>query len=128
VTSIHTYDPTTAPTALPALPPLPLGALAVGVANLLQDAAQLPQPRYIALFDPEQISIQFPPVQPSMTAITRWARRFGGVVITETRHGQDGPETWCRTTFSYYGVAVQAYARIPAGPGQQLTDQENPHA
>jgi hypothetical protein len=96
------------------LPPLPLGALAVGVANLLQDAAQLPQPRYVALFDPEQVSIQFAPVTASMKAITRWARRFGGVVTTETRPGQDGPETWCRTTFSYYGVTVKVYARIPA--------------
>jgi hypothetical protein len=116
VTSIHTYDPETAGPALPELPPLPLGALAVGVANLLQDAAQLPQPRYIALFDPEQISIQFAPAKPSMKAITRWARRFGGIVTTETRPGNDGPETWCSTKFSYYGVCVQAYARIPAVP------------
>jgi len=49
-------------------------------------------------------------------AITRWARRFGGVVITETRQGQDGPETWCTAKFSYYGVTVKAYARIPADP------------
>jgi hypothetical protein len=116
VTSIHTYDPKTAGPALPELPPLPLGALAVGVANLLQDAAQLPQPRYIALFDPEQISMQFAPAKPSMKAITRWARRFGGIVTTETRPGKDGPETWCSTKFSYYGVCVQAYARIPAVP------------
>lgn len=107
------YDPKTAGPALPELPPLPLGALAVGVANLLEDAAQLPQPRYIALFDPQQISMQFAPAKPSMNAITRWARRFGGVVITEHRQGKGGPETWCSTKFSYYGVSVQAYARIP---------------
>ena len=116
MTSIHTYDPQTAGPALPPLPPLPLGALAVGVANLLQDAAQLPQPRYVALFDPEQVSIQFAPVQASIKAITRWARRFAGVVTTETRPGQDGPETWCSTKFSYYGVSVKVYARIPADP------------
>ena len=116
MTTIQTYDPATAGPALPPLPPLPLGALAVGLANLLQDAAQLPQPRYIALFDPEQISMQFAPIQPSTKAITRWARRFGGVVITETRQGQDGPETWCTAKFSYYGVTVKAYARIPADP------------
>ena len=116
MTAIQTHDPSTAGPGLPELPPLPLGALAVGLANLLQDAAQLPQPRYIALFDPEQISMQFAPVQPSTRAITRWARRFGGVVITETRQGQDGPETWCTAKFSYYGVTVKAYARIPADP------------
>jgi hypothetical protein len=126
MTSIRTYDPAAAGTALPALPPLPIGALAVGVANLLQDAAQLPQPRYIALFDPEQITMQFPPAKPSMKAVTRWARRFGGIVTTETRQGTNGPETWCSTRFSYYGVTVKAYARIPAEPGQQLADQENP--
>jgi hypothetical protein len=115
MTTIQTYDPATAGPPLPPLPPLPLGALAVGLANLLQDAAQLPQPRYIALFDPEQISMQFAPIQPSTRAITRWARRFGGVVITETRDGRDGPEIWCTAKFSYYGVTVKAYARIPAG-------------
>jgi hypothetical protein len=114
MTSIHTYDPQTAGPALPPLPPLPLGALAVGVANLLQDAAQLPQPRYVALFDPEQVSIQFAPVKASIKAITRWARHFGGVVVTEARPSQDGPETWCTAEFSYYGVSVKAYARIPA--------------
>ena len=74
------------------------------------------------------ISIQFPPAKPSMKAIARWALRFGGIVISEPRQGQDGPETWCRTEFSYYGVAVRAYARIPAQHGQHLADQENPHA
>jgi hypothetical protein len=110
----RSYDPETAGPALPELPPLPLGALAVGVANLLEDAAPLPQPRYVALFDPEQISMQFAPAEPSVTAITRWAKRFGGVVVTEPRQGKGGPETWCSTKFSYYGVCVQAYARIPA--------------
>ena len=116
MTSIRTYDPTTEGPALPPIPPLPLGALAVGVANLLQDAAQLPQPRYVALFDPEQVSIQFAPVKPSLQAVARWARRFGGVVVTETRPSKDGPETWCTAKFSYYGVAVKVYARIPATP------------
>ena len=110
------YDPTTVGPALPELPPLPIGALAVGVANLLEDAAQLPPPRYIALFVPEQVSMQFAPAEPSMKAITRWAKRFGGVVITEHRQGKSGPEIWCSTKFSYYGVSVQAYTRVPAAP------------
>ena len=41
MTSIHTYDPADGP-ALPALPPLPIGVLAVGTAELLQQAADLP--------------------------------------------------------------------------------------
>ena len=43
MTSIHTYDPADGP-ALPELPPLPIGVLAVGTAELLQQAADLPQP------------------------------------------------------------------------------------
>ena len=69
-------------------------------------AADLPQPRYIAVFDPEQISMQFAPTRPALRAITRWARRFGGVVTSEARQRPRRPETWCRTKFSYYGVAV----------------------
>ena len=42
MTSIHIYDPATRRPALPDLPPLPIGALAVGLANLLQEAADLP--------------------------------------------------------------------------------------
>jgi len=110
----RSYDPKTAGPALPELSPLPIGALAVGLTNLLGDAAHLPQPRYIALFDPEQISMQFAPAEPSVAAITRWAKKFGGVVITEPHHGKRGSETWCSTKFRYYGVSVQAYARIPA--------------
>ena len=43
MTSIHTYDPSHG-AALPELPPLPIGVLAVGTADLLQQAADLPQP------------------------------------------------------------------------------------
>ena len=50
-----------------------------------------------------------------MRAITRWALRFGSVVTSEPP-GKDGPETWCRTDFDYFGIAVTAYAHIPAAP------------
>ena len=43
MTSIHIYDPSDG-AALPELPPLPIGVLAVGTADLLQQAADLPQP------------------------------------------------------------------------------------
>ena len=51
-----------------------------------------------------------------MRAITRWALRFGSVVTSEPHQGKDGPETWYRTEFDYFGIAVTAYAHIPAGP------------
>ena len=43
MTSIYIYDPSDG-TELPELPPLPIGVLAVGTADLLQQAADLPQP------------------------------------------------------------------------------------
>ena len=41
MTSIRTYDPADGP-ALPELPPLPIGVLAIAAADLLQQAADLP--------------------------------------------------------------------------------------
>ena len=113
MTTIHIYDPGNAGAALPALPPLPIGALAVGAQNLLQEAADLPAPCFIAIFDTQHIHVQFEPEQPSLKAVTRWALRFGGIVTTIPHQGENGPETWCSTEFSYYGVAVKAYAHIP---------------
>jgi hypothetical protein len=116
VTSIHLYDPADAGAALPDLPPLPIGALVVGAQNLLQEAADLPEPCMVIVYDTQHISVQFEPEQASLRAVTRWALRFGGVVISTPHQGKDGPETWCSTEFDYYGVAVKAYAHIPAAP------------
>lgn len=115
MTTIRTYDPKDGP-ALPELTPLPLGVLAVGTADLLQQAADLPQPIYITICDTQHIGVQFEAEQPSLKAVTRWALRFGGIITTVPHQGKDGPETWCSTQFSYYGLAVTAYAHIPAVP------------
>ena len=58
MTSIHIYDPSDG-TALPELPPLPIGVLAVGIADLLQQAADLPQPCSVSIYDHQTISMQF---------------------------------------------------------------------
>jgi hypothetical protein len=122
MTIIRIYDPKDGP-ALPELPPLPIGSLVVGTLNLLQEAANLPQPRYITVADTQDISLQFDADPASLRAITRWALRFGGVLISEPHHDETGMATYCHTEFSYYGVAVAAYAVIPAehapdpGPG-----------
>src|SRR5512142_3144206 len=114
MTSIHIYDPSDG-AALPALPPLPVGALAVGTAELLQQAADLPEPRAVFIYQRGQaVSFQFAPEQASMRAITRWALRFGSVVTSEPDQGEDGPGTWHRAEFDYFGIAITAYARIPA--------------
>ena len=115
MTSLHIYDPADG-AALPELPPLPIGVLAVGAAELLQQAADLPQPRFIAIYDGQAISIQFAKEQASLRAVTRWALRFGSVLTSQPGEGNDGPETWHRADFGYYGIAVTAYAHIPAAP------------
>jgi hypothetical protein len=116
MTSIRTYDPATAGTALPELPPLPIGALVVGTAELLQQAADLPAPVYITVHETQSVDLLFAPVKASVRAITRWALRFGSVVTSQPGTGTDGNETWYRTEFGYYGIAVTAYAHIPAVP------------
>ena len=114
MTSIYIYDPKEPGAALPELPPLPIGALAVGLVNLLEEAASLPQPRYIDISETQHIGVQFAACQASLRAVTRWALRFGGVIISEPHQGRDGPQTYCHAEFRYYGVEVQAYAFIPA--------------
>jgi hypothetical protein len=114
MTSIHTYDPGDG-AALPELPPLPIGILVTGTADLLHQAADLPQPRYITVFEEGQdVGLQFAPDRASLRAITRWTLRFGGVVISQPQPGQDGPQTYLHAEFDFYGIAVSAYAIIPA--------------
>jgi hypothetical protein len=117
VTSISTRTPE-GRTALPELPPASIAVLAVGTAELLQQSPDLPQPVCIFIYDHQAVSMQFAKEQASMRAITRWALRFGSVVTSEPHQGKDGPETWCRTDFDYFGIVVTAYAHIPADSGQ----------
>jgi len=114
MTSIHTYDPGDG-AALPELPPLPIGILVTGTADLLHQAADLPQPIYITVFEEQLVGLQFAPDRASLRAITRWTLRFGGVVISQPHQGEDGPRTYVRAEFDFYGIAVTAYAFIPAG-------------
>ena len=117
MTSIYIWDPNDR-AALPELPPLPIGVLAVGTADLLQQAADLPQPIYITISDTQSVDFLFASEQASVRALTRWALRFGSVMTTQPLQGENGPETWCRTDFDYFGITVSAYAHIPAGDGQ----------
>ena len=116
MTSIRTYNPAAAGTALPDLPPLPIGALMVGAAELLQQAADLPAPVYVTVHDTQSITIQFARHKASIRAIAQWARRFGSVVTSYPDKDQPGTWTWHRAEFGYYGIAVTVYALIPAAP------------
>jgi hypothetical protein len=115
MTSTHLGDQTALKTTLAELPPLPMAALTIGVYNLLQDGADLPQPSYVSVSATGQrIDLQFPGKQPSKRAITGWARRFGSVVTTSPHRDERGPFTRVAATFGYYGLTVTAYAYIPA--------------
>ena len=50
-----------------------------------------------------------------LTAITRWALRFGAVVISTPHQGPNGPRAICHAEFDYCGIAVTLYAFIPPG-------------
>jgi hypothetical protein len=110
---------------LPELPPLPIGALAVGVVNLLQEAASLPPPRSITVCDTQEITVQFAEDPDSLRAIARWALRFGGVLVSEPHHDENGRWTYCHTEFSYFGVAVTACAFLPASPAPRHRQTED---
>ena len=118
MTSINVYDPATAGTALPELPPMPIGALAVGAAELLQQAADLPAPTCVTLYNHDAITVQFAGHKASIRAITQWARRFGSVTTSRPGQIESATGTWHTTDFDYYGIAVHAFAFIPAATGQ----------
>jgi len=119
------------PAAVPDLPPLPIGALVACALDLMQEAADLPQPWYIAIHQTQAISVQFPPEACSLDSVARWAKRFGDILVSKPGEGVDGPETWCRTDFDYYGVEVTAYAHIPVtktgNPDEQPAHADYPH-
>ena len=75
-----------------------------------------PSPGPSTVYEEQLISLQFDRGPASLRAITRWALRFGGVLISEPHQDDNGPQTYCHTKFPYYGVAVTAYAVIPAEP------------
>ena len=117
MTSINLHDQAALTATLAGLPPLSVAALTIGVYNLLQDGADLPQPCYIAVSQTSQrIDLQFPGKQPGRRAIGQWAHRFGSTVTTDPHRDERGQFTRVAATFGYYGLTVTAYAYIPAAP------------
>jgi hypothetical protein len=110
--TLHDYKPDERPPA-PDLPVLPISVLVVGTGNLLAQAADLPQPRSIVIYDEQIVSLEFDSSSPSLRAITRWALRFGAVLVSEPHQCDRGSFTFCHAEFGYHGVAVSAYALIP---------------
>ena len=122
MTSIHVYDPADGAVP-PELPPLPIGHLAAGTAELLQQAADLPQPACIFIYDHQAVSMQFAKEQASAQAVTRWAHRFSTTVASHPGPGHDGPETLYQADFDYHGIAVTTYAHVPATPAGTVQAQ-----
>jgi hypothetical protein len=114
MTSIHIYDTKANGSAPATLTPLPMAALLIAAWNLLDQACDLPQPTTIFIYDMQNISLQFAPEISSFRTVLRWASRFGGTRSGTRRDTEHGPQIWCKTSFDYYGVAVEAYAHIPA--------------
>jgi len=113
MTTIHLHDPKTADAPLT---PLPISALIIAAWNLLEEASDLPQPRYIGVSGGSQsISLQFPPDAASYRAVVRWALRFGAVIASNPLPDDGkGPRTVLRADFDYYGICADAYAVLPA--------------
>ena len=116
MTSIHIYDPADG-TALPELPPLPIGVLAVGTAEPAPAGSRpAPAPAHRHLRRPgRQPAVRPGAGEPAGHHPLGAALRQRRDQPARTR-ASDGPETWCRTEFDYYGIAVTAYAHIPAAP------------
>jgi hypothetical protein len=118
--------------AVPDLPPLPVGALAACALDLLQENGDLPQPRYISIFESAQtVDLQFEPETASLNSIARWAAQFGSILLSSPTEDERGQAIWCRTDFDYYGVGIHVYALIPVtqtgDEDQQPVHADYPH-
>jgi hypothetical protein len=111
---IHPSDPAAA-LAVPELPPIGIGALAVGLTDLFRQADGLGLPHYAAIHESTQhFGLQFAPVRGSLRAVACWAQRFGGVLVSDKRFDHCKQEcTYAGTTFEFFGIEVTAYAYVP---------------
>lgn len=117
---LYPYDPGDVP-AVPDIPPISVGALAVGLTDLFGRAEGLVLPRTVVINETAQeflLAFAFDP--DSAKVITSWAIRFGGVVDSHVCDAPGSPHRHICLTFDYFGVQVDAYTFIP------LTGQENP--
>jgi hypothetical protein len=112
---IDLNDPAIVDSRLAELPPLPISALVIAAWNLLEEASDLPQPKYLTVSSTQSMDFQFPADRSSYQSITRWALRFGGVITSDPVPDEGkGPRILCQVEFDYYGIRAEAYAVIPA--------------
>jgi hypothetical protein len=96
--------------------PLSIGGLVSDAADILRIATDLPRPRCVNVHEGcQQISLQFDPDPVSYPALAAWAELFGGVIASQRWTTDTGDSVnICRVQFECYGIAVEAYAVIPA--------------
>jgi hypothetical protein len=112
--SLDTLDTASGP-ALPEVPPISIGALAVGLVDLFKKADGLTLPHYACIHESTQyFSLQFAPVAGSLKAVAGWAQRFGAVLVTDKGlNAQKQKCTYVTATFDFFGIEVNAYAYVP---------------
>jgi hypothetical protein len=117
--SLYPFDPTVP--AVPDIPPISIGALSVGLTDLICKANGLVLPQYATISEATQeFALKFAPGADSAKVITSWAMRFGGVLESHICEQSGQPNRHVTLTFEYFGVSVDAYCYIP------LTRWENP--
>jgi hypothetical protein len=96
--------------------PLSIAGLVSVAADNLSDATDLPRPTSVTVYGTSQhIDMQFDPTPASYAAPAAWAELFGGTLTSRTWHNDARePVNICRTQFEYHGIAVCAFAVIPA--------------
>jgi hypothetical protein len=110
---LYSFDPANGP-AVPDLPPINIGALAIGLGDLFGRANGLVLPRTVVINETAQeFMLMFAPDPDSARVITTWAMRFGGVVESHVCEALGSPHRHICATFDYYGVQVDAYTFIP---------------
>jgi hypothetical protein len=116
------------------LRPLGMGVRTVSVLDMLVEARDLPDPSSITIYgvidgyDLLSVTLQFPAAEPSERAIVAWALRFGGVVVANTMDGDDGPQLWVKTEFTWQDAKVDAFAHIPLPQTEAIRHIGKPHA
>jgi hypothetical protein len=93
-----------------------IGGLARDLCDLLWEADQreLPRPSSVSVYECTQhITLQFDPDPSSYAVIAQWAATFESTVTHHPIRRDDGPAMICRTDFTYYRAAVDAFAVIP---------------
>ena len=110
---LYPYDPANGP-AVPDLPPINIGALAIGLGNMFGRAKGLVLPRTVVINETAQeFLLAFASDPDSARVITSWAIRFGGVIESHVCKVPGTPHRHVTVTFDYYGVQVDAFAFIP---------------